>query len=157
MNLTEALIEDDSGQIQVIWFNQPFIKNNLSVGEEIYLSGTIKNSLMGLSMTNPSYEKTLRDTTHTARIVPIYPTTENLTQKQIRYIIKKCLPVSYIIEDTLAKEIIEQENLICLGDAIRQIHFPDNEESLQKAKERLSFDEVFYLLCLSKAIKNENH
>lgn len=156
MNLTEALIEDDSGQIQIIWFNQPFIKNNLSVGEEIYLSGTIKNSLMGLSMTNPSYEKTLRDTTHTARIVPIYPTTENLTQKQIRYIIKKCLPVSYIIEDTLAKEIIEQENLICLGDAIRQIHFPDNEESLKKAKEKLSFDEVFYLLCLSKAIKNEN-
>ncbi len=156
MNLTEALIEDDSGQIQIIWFNQPFIKNNLSVGEEIYLSGTIKNSLMGLSMTNPSYEKTLRDTTHTARIVPIYPTTENLTQKQIRYIIKKCLPVSYIIEDTLVKEIIEQENLICLGDAIRQIHFPDNEESLQKARERLSFDEVFYLLCLSKAIKNEN-
>ncbi len=156
MNLTEALIEDDSGQIQVIWFNQPFIKNNLSVGEEIYLSGTIKNSLMGLSMTNPSYEKTLRDTTHTARIVPIYPTTENLTQKQIRYIIKKCLPISYIIEDTLAKEIIEQENLICLGDAIRQIHFPDNEESLQKSKERISFDEVFYLLCLSRAIKNEN-
>ncbi len=156
MNLTEVLIEDESSQIQVIWFNQPFIKNNLSIGEEIYLSGTIKKSLMGLSMTNPSYEKTLRDTTHTARIVPIYPTTENLTQKQLRYIIKKCLPVSYVLEDGLLKDILEKEDLMSLDEAIRQIHYPENEEALQKSKERLSFDEVFYLLCLSKAIKNEN-
>lgn len=156
MNLTEVLIEDDSSQIQVIWFNQPFIKNNLSVGEEIFLSGTIKKSLMGLSMTNPGYEKTLRDTTHTARIVPIYPTTENLTQKQLRYIIKKCLPVSYVLEDSLPSNIIEKEGLMSLDEAIRQIHFPENDEVLEKARKRLSFDEVFYLLCLSKAIKNEN-
>lgn len=156
MNLTEALIEDDSSQIQIIWFNQPFIKNNIFVGEEIFLSGTIKKSLMGLSMTNPGYEKTLKDTTHTARIVPIYPTTENLTQKQLRYIIKKCLPASYLLDENLPSKIVEKEELIPLDEAIRQIHFPENDKILEKARKRLSFNEIFYLLCLSKAIKNEN-
>lgn len=157
MNLTEALVEDDSGQIQIVWFNQPFIKNNLSVGDQIFLSGQIKKSLLGLSIVNPMYEKaTSRETTHTARIIPIYASTERLTQKQLRYITKQCIPASYLLEDYLPEEIIKKENFIELDEAIRQIHFPSSEDALQKARERLSFDEIFNLTCLSRSIKNEN-
>ena len=59
MNITEMLLGDDSGQIQIIWFNQPYIKNILQIGDEIFVSGVVKKSLLGLSLINPNYEKNL--------------------------------------------------------------------------------------------------
>lgn len=156
MNITEAILEDKTDQIQIVWFNQPFIIKNLSIGDEIFVSGTIKKSLLGFSFVSPTYEKVQASTTHTARIVPIYPSTEKLTQKQIRYIIKKCIPASYLLEDALPKNIIDEEKFIELDEAIRQIHFPENYKILENAKYRLSFDEIFTLLCISKKIRNEN-
>lgn len=156
MNITEMLLEDNSGQIQIVWFNQPYIKNSLSIGDEIFVSGVVKKSLLGLSLVNPNYEKTDRETSHTARIIPIYPTTEHLSQKQLRYIIKQSLSCINELQEKLPKEILEKENLISIKEAIKQIHFPDNYEKLELAKKRLSFDEIFLLSCLSKFIKKQN-
>ncbi|MDD4290248.1 MAG: ATP-dependent DNA helicase RecG [Patescibacteria group bacterium] len=156
MNITEMLLEDNSGQIQIVWFNQPYIKNTLQIGDELFVSGIVKKSLLGFSLINPNYEKTNRDTSHTARIIPIYPTTEHLSQKQLRYIIKQSLNCINEIQEKLPKNIIEKEKLIDLRDAIKQIHFPDNYKKLEEAKKRLSFDEILILSCLSKFIKKQN-
>lgn len=156
MNITEMLLEDNSGQIQIIWFNQPYIKDSLRIGDELYVSGVVKKSLLGPSLVNPNYEKTDRDTSHTARIIPIYPSTEHLSQKQLRYIIKQSLNCINELHEKLPNEIIEKENLIGIKEAIKQIHFPDNYEKLELAKKRLSFDEIFLLSCLSKYIKKQN-
>lgn len=156
MNITEMLLEDNSGQIQIVWFNQPYIKNTLSIGDEIYVSGIVKKSLLGPSLVNPNYEKTDRDTSHTARIIPIYPSTEHLSQKQLRYITKQCLSCLNLVKEKLPNEIIEKEKLLNLQESLRQIHFPDNYEKLELAKKRLSFDEIFLLSCLSKFIKKQN-
>lgn len=167
MNITEALLEDNTGQIQIVWFNQPFIIKNIKLGDEIFISGKIKKSLLGFSFVSPSYEKVYpntyklgvgvsKQTTHTARIVPIYPSTEKLTQKQIRYLVKSCLPTTYLLNEWLPLEIITKENLLILDEAIRQIHFPDNQKKINDAKKRLSFNEIFTLISLSKTIKNNN-
>lgn len=156
LNITEALIEDNSSQIQIIWFNQPYIKDNLKIGDEIYVSGSVKKSLLGFSFVNPNYETTKKETSNTARIVPIYASTENLTQKQLRYIIKQALNSINFIKEELPEAIIKNENLIDIKTALRQIHFPDSQEKLEQAKKRLSFDEIFNLICFSKIIKNEN-
>ena len=156
MNITEMLLGDDSGQIQIIWFNQPYIKNILQIGDEIFVSGVVKKSLLGLSLINPNYEKTNRDTSHTARIIPIYPSTEHLSQKQLRYIIKQSLSCINELHERLPSQIIKKENLIEIKEAIKQIHFPDNYKKLDLAKKRLSFDEIFLLSCLSKFIKKQN-
>lgn len=156
MNITEALLEDETGQVQIVWFNQPFIIKNIQPGDEIFISGKVKKTLLGYSFVSPSYEKVSSQTTHTARMVPIYPSTERLTQKQIRYLVKSCLPATYLVEEWLPEEILKNEQLLILDEALRQIHFPDNQKKLALAKKRLAFNEIFTLISLAKSIKRDN-
>jgi ATP-dependent DNA helicase RecG len=156
MNITEALLEDDTDQINIVWFNQPFIIKNIRVGDEVFISGKVKKTLLGYSFVSPSYEKVQEKTTHTARMVPIYPSTEKLTQKQIRFLVKACLPATYLLKEWLPEEILKNEKLLILDEALRQIHFPDNQEKLTQAKKRIAFNEVFTLISLAKSIKRDN-
>jgi ATP-dependent DNA helicase RecG len=156
MNITEALLEDDTDQIQIVWFNQPYIIKNIRIGDKIFISGKVKKTLLGYSFVSPSYEKESSQTTHTARMVPIYPSTEKLTQKQIRFLIKACLPATYLLEEWLPEEILKKENLLILDEAVRQIHFPNNETRLKNARKRISFNEIFTLISLAKSIKRDN-
>ena len=156
MNITEALLEDDTDQIQIVWFNQPYIIKNIKPGDKIFVSGKVKKTLLGYSFVSPSYEKVQEKTTHTARMVPIYPSTEKLTQKQIRFLVKACLPATYLLKEWLPEEILKNEKLLILDEAIRQIHFPDNQEKLNQAKKRIAFNEIFTLISLAKSIKKDN-
>jgi ATP-dependent DNA helicase RecG len=142
--LTEALVADKTGSIKVIWFNQPFLTKILTPGDEIYLSGKVDFNRYTLQLVNPVYEKVTRGTTtHTARLVPIYSLTENLTQKQIRFLSKSVMPAVALIKDWLPAEIIKEFHLFDLNTALRQIHFPKNYKLLDQAIRRLKFDELF--------------
>jgi len=155
MTITEAMIEDNSDTIKITWFNQSFITKNLAVGDEVYLSGKPEYYLNTIQFSNPSYEKVKEQTTHTARLIPIYPSTEKLTQKQIRWIAKECLEVSSQISEWLPDEIIEKYQLMPLSKAISQIHFPDSKEQLSLAKKRLKFDELFRIQLRNSCLKKE--
>ncbi len=157
MNITEALLEDDSAQVQIVWFNQPYIIKNIRIGDKVFISGKVKKTLLGYSFVSPAYEKNKQNqTTHTARIVPIYPSTEKLTQKQIRFLVKSCLPATYLVKEYLPPEILKTEKLLVVDRALRQIHFPDNKDSLNKARQRIAFNEIFFLIALAKSIKINN-
>src|SRR3989339_1212736 len=154
-NITEALVADNSGSIKVVWFNQPYLAKTLKIGDEIFLSGKVDLDRFGLHFTSPSYEKINREgeTTHTARIVPIYSVTENLTEKQIRFLVKLIIPLAEKIEDWLPKNIKAKFNLVDLKDALGQIHFPDNKFKLESAKRRLKFDELFLVQLRNTLVK----
>ncbi len=145
MNLTEGLVSDDTGSIKVIWFNQPFLTKQIKVGDELYLSGKVDDEYYTLQLTNPLWEKVKSDTIHTARIVPIYPATSGLTQKQLRFLIKQILPLVREMDDYLPNQIKYQFKLMHLSDALFNIHWPDNLTKLSEAKRRLKFDELFGL------------
>lgn len=158
MLLTEAMVADDTGQIKIIWFNQSYAAKILSIGDEIYLSGKPIITDHSVEFHNPVFEKIgkyEKATTHTNRLVPIYSTTEKLTQKQIRFILKQVLPITAQITDWLPQEIISKEKLFSLRQAIHQIHFPINQENLRAAEKRLKFDEIFLLQLRSALIKRE--
>ena len=93
--LVEAMVTDDTGQLKVVWFNQNYIAEQLKVGTVILLSGKIKQTKYGKQLVNPIFEKAKADTVHTARIVPHYPTTYGLTQKQWRYFISQDLALPH--------------------------------------------------------------
>ncbi len=145
MNLTEGLVSDDTGSIKVIWFNQPFLTKQIKAGDELYLSGKVDDEYYTLQLTNPLWEKVKSDTIHTARIVPIYPATSGLTQKQLRFLIKQILPLVREMDDYLPNQIKYQFKLMHLSDALFNIHWPDNLTKLSEAKRRLKFDELFGL------------
>jgi len=142
--LTESLVADQSGSVKVIWFNQPFLTEVLRPGDEIYLSGKVSFDRYTMQLINPVYEKvTGNTTTHTARLVPIYSLTNNLTQKQIRFLIKSVLPYIKLIKDYLPLEIRKKFDLVDLNTALSQVHFPTNNDTLNQAIKRLKFDEFF--------------
>jgi ATP-dependent DNA helicase RecG len=147
MIITEAIVSDENDSIKVVWFNQPFLVNVLKPGTEVYLAGKIDyDEDYGLQLLNPSYEfVTDKPPIHTGRLVPIYLTTANLTQKQIRSIIRQVLPLVYKIEDWLPREIRVRYNLPPLSIALEQIHFPSNEELLDRSIHRMKFDELFII------------
>jgi ATP-dependent DNA helicase RecG len=146
MQLTEAIIGDGTGALRLSWFNQPWIANRLKVGEAISVSGKVEEYLGRLVMNNPDWEPVEIDNLHTNRIVPIYPLTANITQKWLRRLMNQV--VTYWaprLTDHLTEDIRASTQLPDLGTAILQAHFPDSQEQLQAARQRLAFDEIFFL------------
>ncbi len=145
--ITEALVADETGEMRVVWFNQPFIIKALKPGDILFLSGTVKKSMLGPELASPAFEKVKKEehTTHTLRLVPMYPLTSGITQKQIRYLVDKILPLTDTLPDWLPEELRVQEGLTSFGNAVRGIHFPSNDTELAESTERLKFDELFLL------------
>ncbi len=155
--ITEAIVSDQTDSLKVIWFNQPFLIKNLKTGKRVYLAGKINHdSYYGLQLTNPSYEICQeKSPTHTGRLVPIYPSTGRLTQKQIRFLIRQVLPLVQQVKDWLPREIRVEYNLINLSLALEQIHFPQNNLWQKKAADRLKFDELFLIQSRNQLIRKK--
>ncbi|OGF23280.1 ATP-dependent DNA helicase RecG [Candidatus Falkowbacteria bacterium RBG_13_39_14] len=145
--ITEAMITDDSGTIKAVWFNQPFLTKSLRIGDKVFLAGRVDYDFHGIQMTSPSYEKLgyQKETIHTARLVPVYSITENLTQKQIRTLIKIALDMAGEIEEYLPDEILGKYSFLAIREALNEIHFPSSNEKMRESKRRLKFDELFLL------------
>ncbi|MBL7141501.1 ATP-dependent DNA helicase RecG [Patescibacteria group bacterium] len=157
MVITEAIVSDQTDSIKVIWFNQPFLTKALKSGQQVYLAGKIDyDDYYGLQLTNPSYELYKdRSPIHTGRLVPIYSTTSNLSQKQIRFLIRQTLPVIQEIQDWLPRTIRIKYNLTSLCFALEQIHFPQNKKWLEKSIHRLKFDELFLIQVRNQLIRQK--
>ncbi|MGB9743575.1 MAG: ATP-dependent DNA helicase RecG [Minisyncoccales bacterium] len=148
--LTEAELKDESGKIKVIWFNQPYLINTLKKGDFVLLTGKIVSKNGKKYLSSPAYEKIIDktnfDPTHTGRIIPVYPETEGVSSRWLRFIIKPLLTkIRNQIPETLPAEILEKENLLPIREAIWQIHFPDDFNKVAAAKQRFVFEELFNL------------
>ena len=154
--LIEAIVSDETGKMKIVWFNQPFITKLLKAGDIVYLSGKVDSDFYGLQMTSPVYEKvTKNDPTHTARIVPIYSLTGRLTQKQIRFLIKSILRISKETTDILPEFIKKDYNLWDLPKSLEETHFPTSFPSVEDARKRLKFEELFILALRNELTKQE--
>ncbi|OGE79715.1 MAG: ATP-dependent DNA helicase RecG [Candidatus Doudnabacteria bacterium RIFCSPHIGHO2_01_FULL_45_18] len=140
--LTHALVEDDTGSILCVWFNQPFLTKVLKKNESFIFSGKVSVTKNKLQLQNPVYEQEKLEQIHTSRLVPLYPLTANLTQKQLRSIIKTYLD-KIVIPEYLPSEIIKDEGLLDENKAIKTFHFPQDLPALTQAQNRLAFDEIF--------------
>jgi ATP-dependent DNA helicase RecG len=153
MVLTQALVGDDSGSLQVIWFNQPYLINNFKKGDFLFLAGKMNQSKSGRYLSSPTYEKIsdeLRfknsDLIHTGRLVPVYPETEGLSSRWLRFVIRPLLnQLKDRISDPLPDYLIKKYNFLGFQEAIWQIHFPDSLRLAQESKKRFIFEELFLL------------
>lgn len=146
MKLVEAMVSDKSGALRVTWFNQPWLEGQLSRAKHVVLSGEIEQYLGRLTMNNPEWEPLSKEQLHTNRIVPVYPLTKDITQKWLRGVLHDTVQkYGPSIEDPLPDQLRSSISLPVLSTAIQEIHFPDSDQSLQKAKQRLAFDELFLL------------
>lgn len=142
--LQRAVIKDDTGSIDVLWFNQPFLAKVMRKGDLVSLSGKVGLDRNKLGLQSPDYEIIFNNQTiHTGRLVPIYSETKGLTSKWLRRQIFKLLEEKNQIKEFLPKDLLKENNLMGLSDAIEKVHFPDSLEEAKKARERLAFDELF--------------
>lgn len=144
--IQKAKVEDETGTIDITWFNQPFLAKTLRVGERVSFSGKIELFAKKPVLQSPEYEIINGETIHTGRLVPVYPETRGVSSKWLRRQIATILDkqIQNIFE-YLPDSIIAFHTLSELQNAIRQIHFPDSLELAQKAKHRLAFDELFLM------------
>jgi ATP-dependent DNA helicase RecG len=151
MAMTEATVEDESGEVKIIWFNQPYIIKSLKEDDFVCLAGKISLYKEGIYLNNPSFERINNigendELTHTGRIVPVYPETRGVSSKWLRYIIKPLLyRFAEQIPESLPKEIIKKYKFLTIQEAIWQLHFPESFEAADAAKSRFSFEELFLI------------
>jgi ATP-dependent DNA helicase RecG len=156
--IQKATFADESGQIEATWFNQKFLVDALNKNPEVYVSGKVDVFNGKLVFTSPEYEPVRgRPPIHTAGLIPKYPETYGVSSKWLRSRIAPLLSTldTLSIEDYLPQSVVSEENFAPLSKALVGIHFPKNAEILEKAKERLAFDELFLLQLASCIRKNE--
>jgi ATP-dependent DNA helicase RecG len=144
--LVSSIVADASGTIEAVWFNQPYLVRQLRAGRQIVLSGKVDEYLGRLMLQSPVWEPLEKELIHTGRMVPIYPLTSGITARWMRRLMKRVVDHwAPRLEDYLPEQIRTRVGLLELPAAIRQIHFPDSEETAAEARHRLSFDEFLFI------------
>lgn len=147
--IQQAVVSDNSGNLELIWFNQPFLIRTIKPGDSVSLSGTVGWFGHKLVMESPEYE-ILTDgdslTLHTGRLVPVYSETAGVSSKWLRgriaFVLDKCINQLF---EYLPDTILREYGLPNIKDAINNVHFPARQEEAQSARERLAFEELFLL------------
>jgi len=137
-----AVLQDDTGTLPLVWFNQPWIMQQLPVGETVMLYGrlAVKNGRRTLqnpvTVTEPS-------------IVPVYRAIGGIQPRNLRMIMERALEqVDDCCPETLPRELRLRHGLCELNYAIRQAHFPTDLAALQIARRRLAFEEMLFYFAL---------
>ena len=146
LSLVEVVLTDGTGTIVCNWFNQPWLEQQLSQGQEIQVSGRIDVYLGKKVISSPDWESVDKQSIHTGRIVPIYHLTKGITAKTMRRWMYKIVndTIGRII-DPLPKEMCARLQLLDAEAALRCIHFPDSQDQLQSAQRRVAFSELLIL------------
>ncbi|MDP4008000.1 MAG: ATP-dependent DNA helicase RecG [Candidatus Peregrinibacteria bacterium] len=151
MDILSALVTDNTGSLEVVWFNQPYLKQKLAPGDSVTLAGKVKFDFGKITMQNPSVELKGKDQVHSAEIIPIYSEKDiegqngRISSKWLREKLHPLMYMTEYLEDPYPNEIRERNELLPMKEAIKEVHFPTSEEKLEKAKERLAFDELLFL------------
>ena len=156
MYLTEALISDETDSLKVVWFNQLFLTRSYKVGDKVSLAGRVSESYGALTMMSPVIEKIYDgNLIHTSGLIPNYHLTANLTQKQIRFLVREVIDLADRAAEWLPEDIKTHLHLLDLGAALHQIHFPKNLAEVTAAQQRLGFAELFLRQLKAQMIKRE--
>lgn len=146
--ITRAIIADETGRTQCIWFNNKFIKQQLKKGQNYFFAGTFNNYR---NFSQPKVEAIKQEALHTGRLVPRYSQTLDIKQGKMRLILKEILDNLSIGSDLLK----ENFNLLSLAETFSQLHYPKEKELVIKARKRLAIEELLALMKKSQQIKKE--
>ncbi len=143
-----ARVADESGSIEVVWFNQRHLLTQLKEGISINIAGIVKMQGKKLQFQSPEFEIISRDSyvpRHTGKLVPIYSETKGITSKGIRFVMEKVLPLASSLPEFLPQEILNKNSFPTLSDALEHIHRPASLTEAEEAQKRFAFQDLFLL------------
>lgn len=151
MWLVEATLEDESGKIHAVWFNQKYLISVLKEGMTINCAGKVTSDGRRLTLSNPIYEIISREgqfTRHTGRIVPVYPETKGVTSKMLRLVMSKVIDLLDDVKEFLPEPVFQTHDFPRIQDAFSHVHFPESLDQADQAIKRFAFQDMFLLQLL---------
>ena len=143
LELVQLKVVDHTGALHLTFFNQGYVEKALRAGEEYIFFGTVEEQGRRRAMVNPIFERA-DSQSFTGRIMPIYRLTAGISNHLMASLIRQVLPCADGLADTLPQRIRQEQGLASTQFAVQNIHFPADEEALELARKRLTFEELFY-------------
>ncbi len=142
--LFKARVSDGSGYLDLTWFQMPYLKNTIKVGEEFIFIGNVKRTYT-FQMVNPEYKRPKGDKVE-GEILPVYSLNQSLKQQELRKILKWAL-INWAkkTRENIPEEIVKKYKIISRDRALWKIHFPKNNRELEEAKRRFAIEELLVL------------
>ncbi len=144
-----AVLRDESGFVTASWFKAAYLARVLKRGQRLVLHGRVGRYRGLVTLQHPDFEiveSDDEDRLHTGRLVPVYSTTEGLTQRPLRRLMRSLVErFSGDVAEILPKSVRRRRRLVALSVAIRDGHFPETEEAQAAARRRLAFDDFLFL------------
>jgi len=157
LRLTTAVLADDTGKLNAVWFNQPYRVQQLSgTDDEFYFSGVFEYNYGKYQLTAPSAEIAKDMPVQAERLLPVYHAIHGLKSLTVRKVLEQLRPLMSVLPETLPESIIKREHFMSRAQAISTMHFPKELSEVVAARERLAFEELFQLLLASQLNKVEN-
>lgn len=154
LTLVKCTIFDESGSLNVTYFNNPYAAALLRVGQEYVFYGKVQGWGRGRTLISPQSEKVAPDADHPGRIVPVYPLTAGLTQRDMERVTDAALAaVPGDWPDPLPEMLRAKYRLLDAADAIAAIHRPQTADEVGQARRRMVFEELFLLCCGLQQLK----
>lgn len=156
MTILKIPFKDSSGSGYLTFFNQHYLKSKFNIGDIVKVHGKLNNIGMELQITNPVFEKEDLKS-KLGRIIPLYGLTRGITNNEILKIMEIAIKENLdLINESLPSYIMEKYRLIGIKDAIKNIHYPKDDECLKDAQNRLKFEELLILQLGLFMIKNSS-
>lgn len=140
--LLKLLVSDDTGTVEVVFFNAKYLASSFKAGQEYIFYGKPQMNFGRLQLIHPEFSRN-EDTAE--GILPVYSLTKGISQKEMRQWQDEIKALYFQVEDFLSKDIIERNRLCSIAYALENIHFPKEKQKLLEAKYRLIFDELLTL------------
>ena len=151
---TRMKVYDETGSVGVLWYNQPYMKNSLKIGEWYLFSGKLQKKYGRKEILSPEVER-IGENFAGGRILPVYPASEGISQKMLRNLMEEALSrMSGGMREELPLWLRKEYKLAERNFAIENIHFPKTEQGFYDARRRLVFEELFVLQTALFQLKN---
>jgi len=162
LRLVKAMVGDETGYMEAVWYNQDYLAEQLAPGDELLLRGTYQGGGKAVFMVK-SHEMLGKPAAglHTTGFVPVYPTTEKISVKRLRGWLAQVRPLMAKLADSLPSALRAELGLAWRSDAIDAMHFPASLADYKQAERRLIFEELFQmqtgLLLHRRHFETERH
>ncbi len=146
LKMVKATATDGTGVIELVWFQMPYLRKSLKIGEEYIFIGQVKRGYI-FQIVNPEFKlSSNQKRLDEGEILPIYSSSKELPQNSLRKLMEKTLKITLsIIEENIPEEIMKRYKLMGRKEALKEIHFPKNSKTLEEAKRRFAVEELLVL------------
>ena len=162
VKMVKATATDGTGIIEIVWFQMPYLRKTLKLGEEYIFIGQVKRGYV-FQMVNPEFKLSSNQRKISeGEILPIYSTSKELPQNSFRRLVKEAVKSKkQLFLENIPDSILKKYKILGREEALTEIHFPKNSKSIEEAKRRFAIEELLVLemgiLQKRFELDNENH